>query len=252
MATKLLGLLLLPLAATGFTTRAPVVQPIAASSKTTIYLSSTTLLAEDVPEVTVPDVDVAVPAVPDVDATAMIPDVVDVQAAVDAIAPAVPDVDVQAAALQNLDVIALVVGQQNYGLAVVCLGEAIWSFSKAPTFDHALKTLGPALLAAGILGAVSGPMVTSGDASSVSTGLFIATGVSVGLGASYTARLLAPFSPSPKEIAALGLLVAVAGFFCFTQNLVVDGFVTLPSLPSVQLPSIGLPSIELPSIELPF
>jgi hypothetical protein len=45
--------------------------------------------------------------------------------------------------------------------------------------------------------------------------------------------LTAPYSPSPKEAAAFGLLVAVAGFFSFSQNLVVDGFLTLPSIPSI-------------------
>mmetsp|Transcript_19016 Transcript_19016/g.26841 ORF Transcript_19016/g.26841 Transcript_19016/m.26841 type:complete len:204 (-) Transcript_19016:100-711(-) len=145
--------------------------------------------------------------------------------------------------IPDLDVVALVVGQENYGLAIVALGEALWSFSKAPSLGNA-KVLIPAGLAAVVLVAVSGPMVTSGDASSVATGLGIATAVSVGLGVSYVARLLAPFSPSPKEIAFLGLLVSIAGFFSFSQNLVVDGFVTLPSLPSVDLPS--LPSIELP------
>lgn len=145
------------------------------------------------------------------------------------------------AATPDLDVIALVCGQENYGLAVVCLGEAIWSFVQAPSLGHGLKTLGPAIAAAVLLGVVSGPMITSGDLSSVGTGLWIATGVSVGLGASYGFRLLAPFSPSPKEIAFLGLLVAVAGFFSFSQNLVVDGFVTLPSIPLPSLPSIELP-----------
>ena len=38
------------------------------------------------------------------------------------------------------------------------------------------------------------------------------------------ARLVAPNSPSPKEAAFAGLLVAIAGFFSFSQNLVVDGF----------------------------
>lgn len=150
--------------------------------------------------------------------------------------------------VNDLDTIALVVGQENYGFAIVVLGEAIWSFSKAPSIDHGLKTLLPAIVAAGVMGVVSGPMVTSGDAASVSTGLFIATGVSVLMGLCYAARLSAPYSPSPKEIPALGLLVAFAGFFSFSQNLLVDGFVTLPSLPSVNLPS--LPS--LPSIQLPF
>jgi hypothetical protein len=146
------------------------------------------------------------------------------------------------AAVPDLDIIALVVGQENYGLGIVCLGEAVWSLVKAPSVDHALKTLVPAGIAAGILFVVSGPMVTSGDAGSVETGLWIATAVSVGLGASYVARLLAPFSPSPKEIAAFGLLVAFAGFFSFSQNLLVDGFITLPS---IELPSLPF-TIKLP------
>ena len=142
----------------------------------------------------------------------------------------------------GMDTIALVVGQENYGFAIVLLGEAIWSFSKSPSVDHGLKTLLPAIVAAGILGVVSGPMVTSGDASTVGTGLLVATGVSVAMGLSYAARLSAPYSPSPKEIPALGLLVAVAGFFSFSQNLVYDGFVTLPSIPLPSLPS--LPSMR--------
>ena len=154
--------------------------------------------------------------------------------------------------VQDLDVIGLVTGQENYGLAVVCVGEALWSFSQAPSLSHA-KVLVPAAIAAVVLVAVSGPMVTSGDAGSVATGLWIATAVSGGLGISYIARLLAPFSPSSKEIAALGLLVAIAGFFSFSQNLVVDGFVSLPSLPS--LPSFELPEfnfdVDAPTIELP-
>lgn len=144
----------------------------------------------------------------------------------------------------DLGVVALVAGQENYGFAVVALGEAIWSFLAAPSLDHA-KILVPAIVSALVLFLVSGPMITSGDPNSVALGLEIATFVSVGLGASYIARLVAPYSPSAKEIAFLGLLVAVAGFFSFSQNLVVDGFVTLPSLPSIPLPS--LPSIELPS-----
>ena len=145
------------------------------------------------------------------------------------------------AVVQDLDTIALVAGQENYGLAVVCVGEALWSFLQAPSLDHA-KVLVPAGIAALVLGFVSGPMITSAqDVNTVGTGLWIATGVSLGLGASYVARLAAKLSPSPKEIAALGLLVAIAGFFSFAQNLVVDGFVTLPSIPLPSLP--GMPSL---------
>lgn len=139
------------------------------------------------------------------------------------------------AVVQDLDIVALVAGQENYGLAIVCIGEAIWSFVQAPSLDHA-KVLAPASLAAILLVAVSGPMITSGDEAAVGTGLFIATAVSLGLGASYVARMVAPFSPSPKEIAFLGLLVATAGFFSFSQNLIVDGFVTLPDIPLPSLP----------------
>ena len=67
-------------------------------------------------------------------------------------------------------------------------------------------------------------MITSGNADSVALGLEIATGVSFLLGSSYVARMVAPYSPSPKEAAFGGLLVAIAGFFSFSQNLVVDGF----------------------------
>jgi len=146
------------------------------------------------------------------------------------------------ATVPDLDTIALVAGQENYGLAVVLMGEAFWSFAKAPSVDHGVKTLVPATLAAVLLGVVSGPMVTSGDADSVATGLWIATAVSTAMGGAYLARCLAPYSPSPKEIPALGVLVALAGFFSFSQNLVVDGFVTLPSIP---LPSIPMPTSDL-------
>lgn len=139
----------------------------------------------------------------------------------------------------DLDTVALVAGQENYGLAVVVLGEALWAFSQAPSMSN-INVIFPAAFAAVVLFAVSGPMVTSGDAGSVALGLEIATVVSALLGASYVARLAAPFSDSPKEIAFLGLLVAVAGFFSFSQNLVVDGFVQLPNLPSIPLPQIPL------------
>ena len=141
----------------------------------------------------------------------------------------------------SMETIALVAGQENYGLAIVLLAEGIWSFVKAPSFDHALKTLVPSTIAAIVLVAVSGPAITSGSPDQVATGLSVATAVSVGMGGVYAARLAAPYSPSPKEIPALGLLVAVAGLFSFGQNLIVDGFVTLPSIPLPSLPTIELP-----------
>jgi hypothetical protein len=153
---------------------------------------------------------------------------------------------------QDIEVIQLVVGQENYGLAIVCVGEALWSFLSAPSLDH-VKVLIPAGIAAAVLVLVSGPMITSGDVDSIGTGLWIATATSTALGVSYLARMIAPYSPSPKEIAGLGLLVAIAGFFSFAQNLLVDGFVILPSLPTIDLPDLSsivgtTTTVDLPDI----
>jgi len=138
----------------------------------------------------------------------------------------------------DLDTVALVAGQENYGFAVVALGEAIWSFLQAPSFAHA-KVLAPASIAAVILFAISGPMITSGEAGNITLGLEIATGISVLLLGSYVARMLAP-SPSSKEVVFLGLLFAIAAFLSFGQNLAVNGFISLPSLPSLPLPELEL------------
>lgn len=141
----------------------------------------------------------------------------------------------------DLDVIGLVAGQENYGLAVVLLGEGLYSFVQAPSLAN-IRVLIPPIVAAGILAVVSGPLITSGDLASVGTGLWIATAVSTLMGASYVLRLTAPFAMVPKEVAALGLLVAVAGFFSFGQNLLVDGFISLPSIP---LPGLPMPPSDI-------
>jgi hypothetical protein len=143
------------------------------------------------------------------------------------------------ASTADLGMVALVAGQENYGLAIVALGEALWSFAQSPNFSN-IKVLVPASVAAIILVVASGPMITSGEVTSVQYGLEIATVTSLLLGASYIARLVAPYSPTAKEAAFFGLLIAIAGFFSFSQNLVVDGFITLPNLPSLPLPEMPL------------
>jgi hypothetical protein len=143
------------------------------------------------------------------------------------------------ASTADLGIVALVAGQENYGLAIVALGEALWSFAQSPNFSN-IKVLVPASIAAIILVVASGPMITSGEVTSVQYGLEIATVTSLLLGASYIARLVAPYSPTAKEAAFVGLLIAIAGFFSFSQNLVVDGFLTLPNLPSLPLPEMPL------------
>ncbi|KAL3796347.1 hypothetical protein ACHAW5_001673 [Stephanodiscus triporus] len=104
-----------------------------------------------------------------------------------------------AAVVPDLGIVGLVAGQENYGLAIVAMGEALWSFAQSPSLSHA-RVLVPASLAAATLFALSGPMITSGDVGTVALGLEIATGVSVLLGArceviSYVARLVAPTLP---------------------------------------------------------
>lgn len=146
----------------------------------------------------------------------------------------------------DLDVVALVAGQENYGLAIVAVGEGLWSYAQAPgSISHAARVLLPTCIAAAVLVLGSGPLITGSgaDAASMATGLSIATLTSVALGVSYALRLAAPYAPAPKEVAAVGLLIAAAGFFSFAQNLLVNGFVTLPSLPSIDLPSIELPDV---------
>lgn len=144
----------------------------------------------------------------------------------------------------DLDVISLVVGQENYGLGIVALGEGLWSLLSVPvSLNNAIKSLLPTIVAFIILIFISGPMITSSpiDIISLGNGIIIATSVSIGLIIHYSIRLLASFPETPKEIALFGLIVAIAGFFSFSQNLIVDGFITLPTLPT-------LPSIELPSL----
>jgi hypothetical protein len=138
----------------------------------------------------------------------------------------------------DMSVISLVAGQENYGLAVVVVAEGIVSlFKQGLSLGNVLRTVAPTILAAAVLVVVSGPMITSGVAGSVSTGLGIASAVSIGLLLSYISRLLTPSSSDDgsKEIAFLGVLIALAGFFSFSQNLVVDGFIQLPQ---VELPNV--------------
>ena len=146
-------------------------------------------------------------------------------------------------ATPDLEIVSLVNQQYNYALAVVCMGEGIWSFIQAPSLSHAKILIAP-IVTSVILVLVSGPLLSSSTTDDVFLALSINTGLSVLLGASYILRMIAPYSPSPKEAAFLGLLVSVAGFFSFSQNLVVNEFVTLPSLPVIPLPSFQLPTFD--------
>jgi len=133
--------------------------------------------------------------------------------------------------------LALVIGQETYGFGIVILAEAIYSFSQAPSLEE-IKVLIPGIIGAVLCAFVAGPMVTSGDPSSVALGLEIATGTSLLMGATYVSRLFQTLPTIPKEIAFLGLLVCFAGFTSFTQNLLVNGFI---SLPSISIPSLPMP-----------
>lgn len=131
----------------------------------------------------------------------------------------------------DLATMSLVTSQEVYGFGIVALGESIYSFSKDPNFGN-VKVLVPGILTAIIMFAVSGPAVSSAsDMSSVGFGLQIASVMSLGMGLSYVARMLSPKTLTPKEVAFLGLLVSLAGFSSFSQNLIINGFITLPELP---------------------
>ena len=131
----------------------------------------------------------------------------------------------------DLATMSLVTSQEVYGFGIVALGESLYSFLQEPNLSN-LKVLVPGILTAVIMFAVSGPAVSDAtDINSIGFGLQIASVVSLGMGLSFVARMLAPFSPSPKEVAFLGLLVSFAGFWSFSQNLIIDGFITLPQLP---------------------
>jgi len=150
---------------------------------------------------------------------------------------------------ENIDLISLAGEQENFGFAIVFLGEAIWSFIQRPSLSHA-KILAPAILNAAILILVAGPPISSRDPTSLAFGLEVATACSFVMIGSCALRLANP-SPSPKEAAALGLIIAFAAFFSFSQNLLVGEFVTFPSIPLPHLPEIGLPSPSFPSICFP-
>ena len=83
----------------------------------------------------------------------------------------------------DLAIMGLVSGQENYGFAIVTIFENIWSFSQAPSFDHA-KVFVPATADAAILVLGSGPLITSGNAGRIAIGLEIATNTSILLGVS--------------------------------------------------------------------
>jgi hypothetical protein len=135
----------------------------------------------------------------------------------------------------DYNVISLVLGQETYGLAMVCVGESLYSLTQATvvTLAYGIRVLGPTVLAAGILTIGVGPLVTSADATGVTTGLYLATVVSMGLGLHYLQRCISSpmVTAAPKEIAALGFLVSLAGFCSFIQNLIVHGFWNLPTIP---------------------
>ena len=138
-------------------------------------------------------------------------------------------------AVASFEQISLAASQENTGLAVVVVGEAVYSFSRAPGLLQSLILL-PPLAAAYFLLLVAGPYYDM-PSSDMSQGLLVSSLVSLALMLSYAARLKLP-SASPKEYAFGGLLVGFAGFCSFAQNSFAGGFVTLPTIPLPALPSL--------------
>jgi hypothetical protein len=134
--------------------------------------------------------------------------------------------------LADFDQISLATSQENAGLAIVVLGEAGYSFIKAPGWKTGVLFV-PAIAAAFVLFTISGPPLDNADVT-MGDGLRVAALVSLALMGVYSLRLVLP-TPN-KEITFGGLLVAIAGFASFSQNLFAGGWVNFPALPS--LPSL--------------
>jgi hypothetical protein len=144
----------------------------------------------------------------------------------------------------DLSLISLAATQENYGLAVVMLLEAAYSFSLAPSLSNA-RILLPPIVAAAVLVVVAGPALGQAGPS-LFFGLSVSSAVSLALLLSASLRLSNP-TPYPKELAAGSALVAFLGLASFLQNMFAGEFLALPSLPPLpELPSFALP--ELPFI----
>jgi hypothetical protein len=133
----------------------------------------------------------------------------------------------------DLSQISLAASQENTGLAIVVVGEAVYSFTQAPSLGHA-KILLPAIASAVVLFMVAGPPLDVPDVHMID-GLSVAAGVSAALMGCYYLRLTFP-SPSPKENAFGGLVIGFLGFASFVQNMFAGGWLSLPALPSISLP----------------
>ena len=134
----------------------------------------------------------------------------------------------------DLNVVGMVSGKETYGFVVVAIWKTLWLFLQETLFNHA-KVLITAITASGILIAISSPMVTFGDATSVTLGLEIATGMSILIGMLYVIHLLALYLPSLKEIAFLVLLLLASGLFSCPHILLTNKFVDLPSLTGIEM-----------------
>ncbi|GMH55828.1 hypothetical protein TrVE_jg3448 [Triparma verrucosa] len=133
----------------------------------------------------------------------------------------------------DLSQISLAASQENTGLAIVVVGEAVYSFTQAPSLGHA-KILLPAIASAVVLFMVAGPPLDVPDVHMID-GLSVAAGVSAALMGCYYLRLTFP-SPSPKENAFGGLVIGFLGFASFVQNMFAGGWLAFPTLPSISLP----------------
>ena len=95
----------------------------------------------------------------------------------------------------SFEQISLAASQENTGLALVVMLEAIYSFFQAPGLRHSLILL-PPIAAAYVLIFISGPVLDVPDVKMIN-GLAVSAGVSAALIGSYYLRMSFP-SPSPK------------------------------------------------------
>jgi len=147
---------------------------------------------------------------------------------------------------QLTEQIILAITQENIGLGVVFIIEALYSFLKYPSLEHAVVLIGAALGSPVLFFFVS-PMLNSGNPGQVSMGLEAAMGVSIFVALTYLIRMLNPSPYVAKEVPAFAILVCIAGFTSFSQNLLAIG----ASFPSLPLPELGSITISLPHFVIP-
>ncbi|KAJ1462511.1 hypothetical protein M885DRAFT_610556 [Pelagophyceae sp. CCMP2097] len=147
-----------------------------------------------------------------------------------AVAPARRRVEVASTTAE----VSIAASQQLLALAAVAVGEGAWASTyNGLKVGKVARYLGPAVVVAGVLIAAS-ESVGSGEAVSMTPGLYASTAACAALVASYAIRLgTEDVAAPPKEIVGFIAVLAFFGFSTAFQSLFVSGILVLPELPEL-------------------